>query len=223
MDEALVVYVDRTSALVGIVVVDERRLHAAALQVNAATVARGVTFLHGAAGQVCVTAVHIYARATVGLKLVKPRAALGVAAAYGYAVKISGPGEGFVAVEGCKPYHVARVARRCPLIVVKLKVVFAVVGGREDGLYGLTVVIEELPRHSVVHLFAAFVAHGLRCLTSHEAAVDTDAVAHTKRGRISRARHQLGKRLVLSGGHPHLATLAVAALGQTVNHGLEVA
>ena len=106
VDEPLAVYVDCSAALVGVVVIDERRLHASSAQVDSAAVARGVAFRHGAVDEVCVLAVHVDARAAVGHEVVKPRAALGIAAADGYAVKISRQGE-VLAVHRGEPYHVA--------------------------------------------------------------------------------------------------------------------
>ena len=107
VDEALAVYVDCSAALVGVVVIDERRLHAASAQVNASAVACGITFLHGAVGEICVLAVHVDARTAVRHEVIEARAALCVTASDGYAVKISRQREVVLAVHRGEPYHVA--------------------------------------------------------------------------------------------------------------------
>ena len=109
MYKALVVNVDTAAVLVGVVVVYERRLHAAVAQIHAAAVARGVVLGHGTVSKVGVLAVHVDTGAAVGIEVVKPSASLGITAHYGYAVERGNLREGVFVLHGGKPYHVARV------------------------------------------------------------------------------------------------------------------
>ena len=69
MHKPLVVNIHRAAVGIGVVIVNERSLHAAILYVNAAAVAYGVIFLNNAVGKECVFTFHVNTRAPIGLKL----------------------------------------------------------------------------------------------------------------------------------------------------------
>ena len=114
VNQAAVFHVHGTTVGVGIVIVNQRRLHTAVFQVHTAAIAGGIIFPDNTVGQVGIGAVHIYAGTAVGQEVVLPRIALRISALNGNAVKRGDARKVRLARHGSEPHHVARIAAHGP-------------------------------------------------------------------------------------------------------------